>query len=77
MNIISFDINKRNTTIELSTTEARQIRNLLYFSIEENKEDSNKELYKDFFILVELLTSKRLDSWALEYYKSISEGDKE
>ena len=77
MNIISFDTNKRNTTIELSTTEARQIRNLLYFSIEENKEDSNEELYKDFFILVELLTSKRLDSWTLEYYRSISEGDKE
>lgn len=77
MNIISFDTNKRNTTIELSSTEARQIRNLLYFSIEENKEESNKELYKDFFILVELLTSKRLDSWALAYYNSISEGDKE
>ncbi len=77
MNIISFDINKRNTTIELSSTEARQIRNLLYFSVEENKEDSNKELYKDFFILVELLTSKRLDSWALEYYKHIENTDKE
>ena len=77
MNIISFDTNKRSTTIELSITEARQIRNLLYFSVEENKEDGNKELYKDFFILVELLTSKRLDSWALEYYRSISAGDKE
>lgn len=77
MNIINFDTNKRSTTIELSSTEARQIRNLLYFSVEENKEDSNKELYKDFFILVELLTSKRLDSWALEYYRSIPEGDKE
>lgn len=39
------------------------------------------DLYKDFFILVELLTYRRLDSWATEYFNSIgfdnSEGEKD
>lgn len=76
----SFDTNQRKTIIELSTTEAIKIKNLLLFDINDGK--MNKaDLYKDFFILVELLTHKRLDSWTTEYYNSIgfgnSEGDKD
>lgn len=80
MNIINFDTNKRNATIELSTTEAIKIKNLLLFDMNDEKMNDT-DLYKDFFILTELLTHRRLDSWATEYYNSIgfgnSEGDKD
>ncbi len=80
MNIVSFDTNQRKTIIELSTTEAIKIKNLLFLAMKEERTDYG-DLYKDFFILVELLTHRRLDSWATEYYNSIgfgnSEGDKD
>lgn len=80
MNIISFDTNQRKTIIELSTTEATKIKNLLLFDMNDGKMN-DADLYKDFFILVKLLTHRRLDSWAIEYYNSIgfgnSEGDKD
>lgn len=80
MNVISFDTNQRNTTVELSTTEVVKIKHLLLLAMKEER-TSYGDLYKDFFVLVELLTHRRLDSWATEYYNSIgfgnSEGDKD
>lgn len=69
MNIVNFDADKRIATIQLSTTEVQKIKNLLYFYYSEDlsKNDASIELYKDFFILFELLTHKKLDSWATTF----------
>lgn len=74
MNIINFDADKSIATIQLYTTEVQKIQRLLHFYYSKDLKQNNDgsiELYKDFFILFELLTHKKIDFCDIEFCLSI------